>query len=148
MSLQLSENKAPILLYAEDDEDTTFLVCSQFQKIAPHWKIVCAQNGMEARGLLSQHPTPDALVTDLSMPVMGGMELIEWLKAQPQFRFLPIVVYSNSGDPSDRQRCAALGVNGYLEKPGSLKELRDQIRYILKLFEEFIPSLSTEESLV
>lgn len=146
MSSRLFHNKTPTLLYAEDEGDTAFLFCSEFQKIAPRWRILCARNGVEATQLFSQSPVPDALVTDLKMPAMDGMELIEWLKAQPRFRLLPVVVCSNSGDPSDRHRCAALGVNSYLEKAASLKESRDQIRFIVKLFEEFEPSISSEGS--
>ncbi len=125
----------PLLIYAEDDEDTAIFFRAEFQKIAPHWTIMWARDGLAAKCLLVQPPAPCVLVTDLNMPGMNGLELIEWVKAQSQFHSLPVVVRSNSGDPSDRRKCAGMGVSSYLDKPGLLKEVRSQIRYILKLCE-------------
>ena len=135
MELRHLPLETPLLIYAEDDENAAFFFRGEFQKIAPHWTIVWARDGLAAKCLLAQPPAPSGLVTDLNMPGMNGLELIEWVKAQSQFHSLPVVVRSNSGDPSDRRKCASMGVSSYLDKPGPLKEIRSQIRYILKLCE-------------
>ena len=135
MGAKLTRPEPPVLLFVEDNYDWMYIFRNEFQKTAPHWKITCVPSGEAARDLLASEPAPQALVADLKMPGMDGLELIAWVKEQPQFRFLPIVVLSNSDDPTHRQRSATLGVSSYLGKPASLKELREHIRYIVKLCE-------------
>jgi chemosensory pili system protein ChpA (sensor histidine kinase/response regulator) len=59
----------------------------------------------------------DALVTDLQMPEMGGVELIERLRADPVLAHLPVVVVSSKASPAARARVLALGVAEILAKP-------------------------------
>src|SRR5260221_4133702 len=125
MEAGLTQADPPVLLFVEDNHDWSYLFCSVFKNLAPHWEIICARDGSAALRYLISAPAPQALVTDLIMPGMNGVEFIEWVKDQSQFRFLPVIVLSNSDDPSHRRHCAAQGVGCYLNKPGSLKELRE-----------------------
>jgi CheY-like chemotaxis protein len=125
-----------LLLFAEDDEAWRELLCTQFNRIAPDWKIVCVCEGREAMRRLGEMDSLHALVTDLHMPEMDGLELIEWVRAQPRYRTLPVFVVSSSDDPVHHQRCADLGVEKFMNKPGSLEILRNNIREIVRLSEE------------
>jgi signal transduction histidine kinase/DNA-binding NarL/FixJ family response regulator len=60
---------------------------------------------------------PDLVITDLSMPVMGGSEFLEKLRAMPQYQDLPVIVSSASVFESDRQRSIDAGANDFLPKP-------------------------------
>jgi CheY-like chemotaxis protein len=122
-----------LLLFAEDDEIWRNLLCTQFKKVAPDWKIVCACEGKEAVQRLEEIGTLHALITDLQMPEMDGIELIEWVRAQPRYRTLPVFVVSSSDDPLHHRRCADLGVEKFMSKPGSLEILRNNIREIIRL---------------
>jgi len=133
MSATPSSTRAPILFLVEDDYDWTFFFCTEFQKLAPRWEIVSSRDGAEAMRLLSRAVVPRVIVTDLNMPGIGGIALIEWIKNQEPFRALPLVVLSSSEDPTHRQCCANLGINSYLVKPNSLNELRQNIRDIITL---------------
>jgi CheY-like chemotaxis protein len=134
MGARLSQLSAPVLLFLAEENNTAFPFAGEFKKIAPQWEVARVHERLSAmRHFVAD--APQAFVMDLAILDEGGVELIEWIKAQPQFRFLPIVVLASSDGSSHRQRCAALGVSSYLDKPKSFKELRNNIRYIVKLCE-------------
>ena len=126
----------PVLLFADDDANWDYLFCREFRKHAPHWEIVSARDGLEARRQMVNIPPPQALVTDIDMPHMNGIDLIQWVRQQLEFRLLPIVVLTGADSPSLRQQCATMEIDSYLEKPGSLKEFRDRVRHIVSICEQ------------
>ncbi len=84
---------------------------------------------------LADKTETQAVVIDLTLLDEEGMELIRWVKGQPRFCSLPLIILSNSDEASARQRCIELGVSSYLEKPHSLRELKNTIRYVAKVCE-------------
>ena len=125
----------PVLLFVDDDENWSYLFCQEFKKYAPHWQIISARDGLAAKRQMVSIPPPQALVTDLEMPAMNGVDLIQWVRQQLQFRVLPIVVLTGANAPSLRQQCTNMEVDGYVEKPMSLEALGDSVRDIVKICE-------------
>jgi CheY-like chemotaxis protein len=135
MGARISNPGAPFLLFLEEKNNDTFSFASEFKKLVPQWEIVRVHERLSAMRCLTDATAPQAFVIDLAMMDNAGVELLEWVKLQPHYRRLPLVVLSNSDDLSQRQRCVALGVSSYLDRPKSPKELRNNIRYIVKLCE-------------
>ena len=75
--------------------------------------IVEAASGFEALRTLPHH-TFDAILTDINMPDINGLELVSFLKNHPVYRTIPIMVISTEGTEEDRRRAAALGAEEYL----------------------------------
>ena len=132
----MSETIKPVLLFVEDDYDLNYTFRDEFKKIAPQWGITSCREGWAAMQELTRGLEPQVLVVDVDMVGVGCRDLIEWVKEQSYFSSIPIVVLSNSDDFSHRQHCAALGVSSYLDKPGSLADLRELIHHVVKLCEE------------
>lgn len=90
---------------------------------------VCA-DGVEALRFL---PTSDydLVVTDINMPQINGLELIQFLKNNPRHQNTPIVIISSDGQARDRQRGLSLGANGYVVKPFEPQDLIDVIKPLL-----------------
>jgi len=57
------------------------------------------------------------------MPRFNGLELMRWLRTQPDFEHVIIVALSGSTDPDEIDRAYQMGANSYLLKPGSALEL-------------------------
>ena len=93
-------------------------------------EIVEASSGFEALKSLPHHKF-DAILTDINMPDINGLELVSFLKNHPTYRTIPIMVISTEGAEADRKRASALGAEEYLVKPFQSGELVDKLRRIL-----------------
>lgn len=94
--------------------------------------IVEAASGFEALKTLPHH-TFDAILTDINMPDINGLELVSFLKNHPVYRAIPIMVISTESSDEDRKRAAALGAEEYLVKPFQAADLVDKLRRLLKV---------------
>jgi two-component system chemotaxis response regulator CheY len=95
-------------------------------------EIVEAASGFEALKTLPHHKF-DAILTDINMPDINGLELVSFLKNHPVHRAIPIMVISTESREEDRKRAAALGAEEYLVKPFQAKDLIEKLRRLLKV---------------
>ena len=82
----------------------------------PGFVMTHASSGLEAIEKLSLAPF-DLLVLDLNMPDIGGLEVIEFVRAQDKLRVLPILVVTTRGDEASVERAMSAGASRYLTKP-------------------------------
>ena len=93
-------------------------------------EIVEAASGFEALKTLPHHKF-DAILTDINMPDINGLELVSFLKNHPVYRTIPIMVISTESTEEDRRRAEALGAEEYLIKPFQSGELVEKLRRLL-----------------
>jgi two-component system chemotaxis response regulator CheY len=94
--------------------------------------IVEAGSGFEALKTLPHHKF-DAILTDINMPDINGLELVSFLKNHPVYKTIPIMVISTESTDADLKRAAALGAEEYLVKPFQAAELIDKLRRLLRV---------------
>ena len=75
-----------------------------------------AASGLEAIERLSL-ASYDLMVLDLNMPDIGGIEVIEFVRAQDKLRAVPILVVTTRGDEASRERTLAAGASAFMTKP-------------------------------
>lgn len=86
-----------------------------------------------AEGLRKLNETKfDLIVTDLEMPVMGGLELIRCVRADPALRDLPIVVVTSLEDIESIDRAYDAGATSFVTKPVNWRLLAYQLRFVLR----------------
>jgi len=95
-------------------------------------EIVEAASGFEALKTLPHHKF-DAILTDINMPDINGLELVSFLKNHPVYKTIPIMVISTESTDEDRKRAAALGAEEYLVKPFETSDLIEKLRRLLKV---------------
>jgi len=93
-------------------------------------EIVEASSGFEALKTLPHHRF-DAILTDINMPDINGLELVSFLKNHPLYKSIPIMVISTEASEEDRKRAAALGAEEYLVKPFVADDLMRKVRKLL-----------------
>lgn len=74
-----------------------------------------ARDGVEALAILGSQPV-QAIVTDVHMPRMGGLELVRWLRSDPRFRTLPVIVVSSDRVQAEAPVWRELGVERSMTK--------------------------------
>ena len=115
----------PILL-VEDNYNDVLLIQRAFRKakIAPPMSIV--SDGDEAVAYLSkrgkyadseQYPVPLLILLDLKLPRRSGLEVLAWIRQQPELKRLLVVMLTSSQESTDLNRAYDLGINSYLVKP-------------------------------
>jgi CheY-like chemotaxis protein len=92
------------------------------------YQVLAAANGMEALELMREGSIPNAVVVDLMMPVMDGMELIEQLRSDERLAHLPIVVVSAVDVPPK----VRLPHTRYLRKPYRTADLLANLDEIIR----------------
>jgi two-component system chemotaxis response regulator CheY len=120
------------VLVVEDSPSMRSYIVNIIENGADDVEIVEAENGYEALKTLPHH-TFDAILTDINMPDINGLELVSFLKNHPVYKTIPIMVISTESTAEDRNRAAALGAEEYLVKPFEAPELVAKLRKLLRV---------------
>lgn len=103
------------ILVVDDSPTIRRMVIAALRRI-PDVRFVEAGNGLEAIEQLALARI-DALVLDLNMPEMHGLEVVQFVRAHQTYRTIPIVVLTTRGDDASRETVLGAGATGYLTKP-------------------------------
>ncbi len=111
-----------------DDSGTTRAVLERSIGMTklPVKEIIKAENGKDALNKLA-NDWVDIVFTDLNMPHMNGIELIDAMNNHPEFREIPVVVVSTEGSKARIEELHQKGIKGYLRKPFTPESIRDII---------------------
>ena len=86
---------------------------------------------LEGRGKYAardQYPFPKVIITDLKMPRINGLELLQWLRSHRDCAVIPAILMSSSGLQLDVVKAYQLGANTYFRKPTGFPALVDLLR--------------------
>jgi two-component system chemotaxis response regulator CheY len=79
-------------------------------------KIIQASNGFEALRLLPREQV-NLILTDINMPDINGLELLSFVRSNPHYKELPVVIISTEGSQKDIEKGLSMGANEYIVKP-------------------------------
>ena len=114
------------ILIVEDSGTMRSLIAATLEELGEPVKIDEAENGFEALRLLPRVEY-DLILTDINMPDINGLELVSFVKQDPRYAQVPLVIVSTEGSERDRDKGLELGANGYLIKPFDPEELRAMV---------------------
>ncbi len=119
-------------LVVEDSPTMRQLLVYALQRI-PDMKTVEAGDGVDALKQLANGVKPNIILTDINMPIMDGLKLVQRVRADDNMRDVPIVIITTEGGAEDRARALALGANAYITKPIKAPQVLRQVKELLKL---------------
>ena len=118
--------KNKIILLAEDNQDDVMLTLRALKKNGIVNEVVVASDGVKALDYLfgtgeyvgrDTSNTPQLILLDLNMPRLGGIEVLQRLRADERTKLLPVVVLTTSSEDADKVESYRLGANSYVRKP-------------------------------
>ena len=120
------------ILLVEDNEDDVFLMRRALRDAGITNPLLVLSDGLEvidylgATGPHAQRgPLPAQMVVllDLKLPKRSGHEVLEWIRQQPHFAKLIVIILTSSSEPVDLNRAYRLGANSYVVKPPTATQL-------------------------
>jgi CheY-like chemotaxis protein len=128
-----SEARSRTILVVDDAEECVATLDLALQSL-PGVVIVPAYSAEAALALLdsaSISKEVHAVITDVRLPEMNGLDLITRILEQPRFQALPIVVVSADTDPATPARALGLGARAYFSKPFSPVAVRKKLEELI-----------------
>lgn len=120
------------VLLVDDDEGDVFFIQEALEGSDQNYDLyhcvdgVCAQKFLQAE----DKPRPDLILLDLNMPRMDGHEFLKWIKAQEDYKDIPVGILTTSVSQDDISRSYKNYANFYITKPANLTELKNVITSI------------------
>lgn len=127
----------PAILVVEDNPDDVLLLQRAFRKANLMNPVQVVPDGQAALDYLSgaapyddrsRYPIPALVLLDLKLPKRNGHEVLQWIRAQPGLRRLPVAVLTSSRESPDINRAYDLGANSYLAKPVDFDALIEMVK--------------------
>lgn len=116
-----------IVLLVDDDPSVLILMKNLLEE--ERYGIMTATNGLDAQSLIENKRNGiSAVVLDWSMPKMSGIELLRWMKEQPQIQHIPVIMHTGLDSPQHVRQGIDAGAFYYLPKPAP----RDIIHSVLR----------------
>lgn len=127
------------IFLVDDDAEDRFIVEEALQTVDPTVTIQVAQNGHEGLKVLndqySEGKLPCVIVLDVNMPKMTGPEMLSKLKSDTRFNDIPVVIYSTSINPYEKEKCIKMGAHSYITKPVTYNDSIEVAKVFLGLCE-------------
>lgn len=118
------------ILIVDDERD--LLDSLRFSVEREGFSALTAQSGASALSLMGQTPSPDLVLLDWMLPDMAGTEVCRNIRMSERTRATPVIMVSARGEEIDRVVGFEVGVDDYVTKPFSVRELLLRVKAILR----------------
>ncbi|MEN8146919.1 MAG: response regulator [Campylobacterota bacterium] len=113
------------VLAVDDDMINLKLLKSMLMKNPDVGEVVEAKNGADAINVLKERTDIDIILLDIIMPVMGGLEMLQIVRADDNLKQLPIIILTT--DETKKTEALDKGANGFLMKPVRASDVAQKI---------------------
>jgi CheY-like chemotaxis protein len=120
------------IMLVDDEKDQIFFIKTSFENLfGKDYTIVPAESGEKCFELLNKKNIPDLILLDIMMPKMNGWEVFDRLRANPEWKNIPIIFLTARTDEF-AEHAGVLIAEDYIKKPIEIKELKTRIDNVLK----------------
>jgi CheY-like chemotaxis protein len=119
---------APVVLVVDDDPSIRMMTV---RALGLSYTVFAAEDGESALELLGRIPPPACIVSDWMMPRLDGLDFAKRVRADPRFKWTPIILLTAKNHPLDVVQGINAGARHYIAKPFKMKELLDKVAHVL-----------------
>jgi CheY-like chemotaxis protein len=120
------------IMIVDDEEDQIFCIKTGFEELyGKDYEIIPVDSGKHCFDLLEKKVIPDIIILDIMMPGMNGWEVFDKLRANKEWRNIPVVFLTARSDEF-AENAGGLIADDFIEKPIDIKELARRIEIVLK----------------
>ena len=112
------------------DDSATVRRLIQFALKSKGFVLIQAEDGLAALEVL-KHERTDAILLDINMPRMNGLEFLQKIKSDEAYADIPVVMLTTEGQEEDKERAYALGASKYIIKPFTSSQLVTTLEEVL-----------------
>jgi CheY-like chemotaxis protein len=122
------------ILHVEDNPDDVMLMNLAFSRAGVPAKLQVVNDGDEAIAALQNGAIssggPVCVLLDVKLPGVSGLDVLAWIRSQPNLKRLPVILLTSSSQTSDINRAYDLGANSFLVKPPDLDSLTQLVKTV------------------
>lgn len=126
------------ILIVDDSTEDVAMTLTALKKQSPSPEVVVASDGAEALDYLYRRGgfqnrviiQPRAVLLDLKMPRVDGMEVLRQMKGDTELSTIPVVMFTSSREETDVLKCYQLGANAYVVKPVNFREFTETLKEV------------------
>lgn len=125
------------IIIVDDDTDDREVLRDAFLMANEEAECHLLPNGEQLMDYLNKHGVsspPSVIMLDLNMPGKDGREILKEIKSSKQFHSVPVVVFTTSSSPRDKQTVYDAGANCFVTKPDTFNKLVDLTKSIMGLW--------------
>ena len=128
-----------MILIVEDNPDDEALTIRALKKNNIGNRLIVVRDGAEALDYLfctggyserDPHDLPQAILLDLKLPKIDGLEVLKRIRAEPRTSLLPVIILTSSKEEQDLLQSYKSGANSYVRKPVDFNEFLEAARQI------------------
>jgi CheY-like chemotaxis protein len=135
-------SKAKRILIADDEAADVGLIRIVLEEQGLQDDIAVASTGEDVidylycRGKYGDRPAgcPELVLLDLKLPKISGLEILQQMRPDEQFREVPVVIFSSSLDEKDREKCLSNGASDFMTKPTDFDAFKEAIQKIVTTY--------------
>lgn len=120
----------PTILVVENDKDMRDYIVNS---LAGEYRMLVADNGVQALRILSKHDELSLIITSWIMPVMNGVEFCQKVRQNKSICHLPIVMLSAKTDEDSKAQSKICGADVFISKPFSMKYLVASVNQLIEM---------------
>jgi two-component system response regulator len=131
--------KNTMILLVEDNAQEVDLTLRALKKNNIRNEVIVARDGAEALDFLfctntyadrDPQDMPKFILLDLNLPKIGGLEVLQRIRADDRTRLLPVVILTSSNEEQDLLEGYSRGANSYLRKPVNFTQFEDYVKQL------------------
>lgn len=129
------------ILIADDHDDCRFLIRNALRPVIAGSEFLMTEDGAHAWWALTEPQAKiDLCIIDINMPRVGGLTLLQRIRAHEQLSHLPVIMCTALSDRHSVATAAHLKISGYIAKPYSIDMLQSRVLSIIASLPSGLPS--------